>query len=62
MPRPDDSDRNLHRALAVYLSMTPRKKPKPKKRKGEGGELAPVEPDKPTPLAGGAAAALEYDD
>jgi hypothetical protein len=33
-----------------------------RKRGGEGGELAPVEPDKPKWLSGGAAAALEFDE
>ena len=33
-----------------------------RKGKGEGGELVPVEPDKPKSLSGGAAAALEFDE
>lgn len=39
----------------------PRKKPE-RKRPNDGGEPALVEPDKPIPLKGGAAAALDFDD
>ena len=49
-------------SLTVYLGALRRGPRKPKKRKPEGGELVPVEPDKPKTLSGGAAAALEFDD
>lgn len=39
------------------------KKPDPKRRtKDDGGETCPVEPNRPSNLSGGAAAALEFDD
>jgi hypothetical protein len=32
------------------------------KRRGEGGEGVPVDPDRPNTLAGGAAAALDFEE
>jgi hypothetical protein len=54
--------RDLHLALAAHLRRKLPKGPKRKPRKGKGGELMPVEPDRPKGLEGGAAAALEFDD
>ena len=47
------------RACLAAIRRPDRKRPK---RRGEGGEMVPVAPDKPLTLSGGAAAALEYGD
>jgi hypothetical protein len=61
MPRPDPTRPSRPSfSLSIYLSQPPRKPPR--RRKGGEGEREPVAPDQPRPLAGGAAAALEYDD
>lgn len=62
MPGPDNFYRDLHLALAAQLRRSFRKGRKRKPPKGEGGEMVPVEPNRPKTLEGGAAAALEYDD
>ena len=65
MPRPDDfkSRKNAYLDFARYLRFLDRGKRKPPRRKGGGDlECEPVAPDKPRPLEGGAAAALEFDE
>lgn len=61
MPRADPTrPSRTSVSLTVYLNRPPRKPPR--RRKGGEPEREPVEPPRPTPLSGGAAAALEYDD
>ena len=66
MPRPSDFERRRDAYLdfARYLGFIHRdKKRKPPRRKGGCDlEREPVEPDKPRPLEGGAAAALGFDE
>jgi hypothetical protein len=64
MPRPSDYERRKQAYLAIWNHLSGRATSKRKKPRGPGGiaEPAPVKPDKPSSLSGGAAAALEFDD
>ena len=60
------SDERRH---ATYLNLMrkmrwlgPKKRKRPPRKGGDELEREPVEPDKPRPLEGGAAAALEFDE
>jgi hypothetical protein len=62
MPRPDPPHAAKAK-LRVSFSSYPKRPPrKPPRRKGNEPEREPVEPDKPRPLSGGAAAELEFGD
>lgn len=63
---PSDESRRL---LTAYAKLTgnlrwlgPNKRKRPPRKGGDDLEREPVEPDRPRPLQGGAAAALEYDE
>jgi hypothetical protein len=63
MPIPGLPRRDLGLNLHLYpaaLRRPPRKRPK--RKGGGGGEVAPMEPDNPKGLSGGAAVALELDE
>jgi hypothetical protein len=67
MPRPQPFDHAraqdfLARMAGFRTAMKRRRRRRRKDEGGEGGELVPVEPDKPRPLSGGAAVELEFDD
>lgn len=62
MPRPDPPHGRRARLGGVYLSVYRDRPGKRPRRKGGEPEREPVEPANPKPLAGGAAAPLEFDD
>jgi hypothetical protein len=62
-PRRSSRDRlRLAQERALAGTIAGRSRRLRKRRDGEVGESAPVEPNRPDNLSGGAAAALEFDD
>ncbi|MGQ0589075.1 MAG: hypothetical protein ACT4N8_06025 [Sphingosinicella sp.] len=55
---------SIHVRVSVPLGLKPPRFTAPRRKRsgGDEGEAMPAKPDRPLPLLGGAAAALEFDD